>query len=217
MKKTLALFALLFTVAAHSQILYKAKLTMANGDIKEGYANIPSNSMLSGAITFKPEKKGKGSKIKNDDVKQAVFYSDNGNEYHFEHSNARNFLGKNELMQIKNGWFLVTYGNPHITVYNYGASYYIDKEGSIVTKSFADGSWSEIFVGLKRDGEEVPTFITSLTYGAMVGGQESRFRKAAKQYFTGEDKFIERIENKEWEHEQVKEMAEAYSAYMAGK
>ena len=216
-KITIVLF-LLTMLPGYAQTLYKAKIMLANGEIKDGYANLPSNSLLSGSVTFKPEKKGKGTKIKKDDIQNAVYYADNGNEFYFECTIVKQLLGKHELRPTKKkSWIVATYSNPDITVYSFGESYYIDKEGAMVTKSGASGTWAEIFVCLRRPGEEVPTSITAYNFGAAVIGHDAKFRNASKKYFEGETKFIERIENKEWEHEQVREMAEAYAAYKKGE
>lgn len=215
MKNIILLIALLTISPAIAQKSYKAKILLTSGETKEGYASLPSNGLLDGgAITLKPEKKGKGTKITKDEISSAIYTSDEGKEYFFESTQVQHLMGKQEMrLAKKKYWIVATYSNPHITLYNFGESYSIDKDGTMIIKSATSNTWAEIFVCLKRQNEEIPTSVTSYTYGATVLGHEGRFRKACIKYFGSDNKFSERIENKEWEHTQVKELAEEYAKY----
>lgn len=213
MKKNILLFAFLFTITAYSQKLYKAKLTLVNGETKEGYADIPSNSLFSKTVIFSIEEKGKKVKFKNDEIDHATYYTDNGNEFYFERTRIRQLFGEKEWTAKQKIWIVATYSSQHLMAYSWAQSYYIDSAGTMVSKSADSGGWADIFICFKRPGEEFPSSITSFTYGATVIGQDKRFRKSAILYFKGEDVFNQRIENKEWTHEQIYEMAKAYSAY----
>lgn len=212
MKTNILILAFLCTILSYSQTLYKAKLTLGNGETKEGFAGLPSNG-FSNSVLFKPEKKGKSSKINSDDIINATYYSDNGNAFYFEHTQIRQLFGDKERIAKRKVWILATYASDHLTAYDWGQSYRMDKEGKMITQSGNSGGWAEIFICFKRQGEELPSSITSYTYGAQVIGQDKRFRKAAIFYFEGEDLFTKRIEDKEWTHEQIYEMAKAYTAY----
>lgn len=205
----------LFALFAHSQKFYKAKLFFTNGDIKEGYAEIPTNKTFDSSVSFKAGEKGKATKIKDEEIDKAIYYSDNGNEFYFENTSVKQTFGKKmERTPKKKSWILITYHHPLITVYSYAQSYYIDKDGRMISQTIDySGTWADIFICYKRPGEEVPTIITSFTQGAKIIGQQKQFRTAAKRYFNGDDNFISRIEQKEFSHDQVYEMAEAYVAY----
>ena len=57
MKKLLLLFFILSTVCAQAKY-YEAKLLMADGTIKDGFAKLPSNQLLDTHIEFKTSEKG---------------------------------------------------------------------------------------------------------------------------------------------------------------
>lgn len=215
MKHTLPILILLCTLGSYSQTLQKAKIFCTNGDIKEGYAEMPSNQLLNNAISFKADKQGKATKIKDEDIDKAIYYSDNGNEFYFENTPIRFTYGKKmEKTQKRKDWLLITFHQPSITVFNYAQTYYIDKEGKMVSRSVDNsGTWADIFVCFRRPGEEIPTVITSFSQGAHIIGKDKQFRTAAIRYFEGDTKFCQRIEQKEFEHDQVRELAEAYVVY----
>ena len=216
MKKTLTLLFIFISLVANASKYYKSKIRFINGDIKEGYAELPTNKMLDNAIRFKESERGKTTKFKNDEIDNILYYTDSGNKYFFELRKLTMLFGskKNIKENTKNAryWFLAVASNPAVTYYYFSQTYYIDSDDKIVAKSVdSSGMWATIVLAFKRPNEENPTMIGSLNYGAKVIGEEKRFRKFTAYYFKDEPNLVKRIENKEFKREDIEELIKAYA------
>ncbi len=219
MKRFTFLFIMLISINSFATKFYKAKLTYNDGKIAEGYASLPGNDLFSGNVIFKATENGKTEKQKDDNIKSITYTSETGDQFYFEHTRYRVLFGKKkEKTPKRKTWVLMTFSNELIAAYNLAQSYYIDKKGKMISSTVdRSGTWADIFILFKRPGEEFPAMITSFTNGATVIGHDKQFRKSAIQYFDSEDSFNARIENKEFKHEEVYKLAEAYVAYKQGK
>ena len=83
MKKYLfaALFCLSFIAIGQ---YHEAKLEMQNGEIKNGYAKLPSNALLINSIQFKTDENGSRQKIKEKEIKNILYTSHSGTQLFFE-------------------------------------------------------------------------------------------------------------------------------------
>lgn len=216
MKKQLTFLALLLFISVNAQF-YKAEILLANGETRTGFSELPSNRLLDGSFNFKTDEKGRPESLKFKDVSKVTVSTDNGNTFVFDNLAIRQVIksfGKVREKTSKNkSWMLVRYATPEITYYYAGQSYIIDG-GNMITKTTDNGgTWASIALLLKRPGEEAATSISAMTNGATIIGEESLFRKTAAAYFTGETKFIERIEKKEFKAEDLLPLVKAYIDY----
>ncbi|WP_116786893.1 hypothetical protein [Flavobacterium psychrotrophum] len=217
MKKQLTFLALLLFISVNAQF-YKAEILLANGETRTGFSELPSNRLLDGSFNFKTDEKGRPESLKFKDVSKVTVSTDNGNTFMFDNLAIRQVIksfGKVREKTSKNkSWMLVRYATPEIAYYYAGQSYIIDKDGNMITKTTDNGgTWASIALLLKRPGEEAATSISAMTNGATIIGEESLFRKTAAAYFTGETKFIERIEKKEFKAEDLLPLVKAYIDY----
>jgi hypothetical protein len=215
MRKFILLFTLTLTFSSPAKSLYKARIQYLDGKTAEGYASLPSNDLFSGNVNFSASEDGKATKLEDDEIQSIIYTTDRGNQYYFEHTNYRHLSGKTyDKNSEKRFWMLVTFAHDLIMTYSHAQSYYIDKEEKIVSKSVdRSGTWADIFILFKRPGEALPTRITSITYGAQVMNQQKTFRKIAARYFKDDTAFAERIENKEFKHDEIGKLVNAYIAY----
>lgn len=220
MKNILVAIALLITINSSAKDYYKTKIILANDDIIEGFATLPSNAMLQNSIKYKTTKKGKAKKIKNNTI-FLVYYYYNGNEYLFERNNytypfksKKNKPKKRAKMMGGKFWFLVALNNPEINVYNLAETFFFNKNDVLVSRTSNRGFIIDTISFLfKRPGEESPTFIT--TYGNDIGhiNKNRGFRNRTSEYFKGNKELLSRIENKEFTCIDYIELAEAYISY----
>ncbi len=214
MKKIILLFTLMLTSNVFAVTFYSAKILYLDGKVTEGYASLPSNHVLTGNVSFSTSENGKSAKLNDDDIQSITYTTKSGNQYYFEHTSYRHLSGKKyDKTSKKKFWMLVTFSHELITTYSNAQSYYIDKEEKIVSKSVDSGTWADIFILFKRPGETVPTMITSITYGAEVMNQQKMFRNAAARYFEADTAFADRIKNKEFKHNEVGKIVNAYIEY----
>lgn len=212
------LFTLTFVfvfLSVQSKPFYSAKITLVNGQKKEGFAHLPSNKMLDNAIRFKTNNSAKPEKIKEKDIDQIQYTTETGNNYVLVRNKTRRimrFFGKvREDVSNKKAWLLLKFQHSKINYYYYAQSYKIDKEGAMIAKTVdRSGMWADIFLLLKRPNEEIPTIITSLSYGAVIIGKEKRFRKYSKIYFSDNKSLVKRIDDKEFKHDKMEDLIKAY-------
>ncbi|KAF2519934.1 hypothetical protein E0W68_01525 [Flavobacterium salilacus subsp. salilacus] len=216
MKKALILLFLFMAFVANANEYYKAKIQLLSGDVKEGYAELPSNRILDGAIKFKESEKGKTTKFKNDDI-DIILYTTEAGKYLFERRNTRiaikSFGKEREKTYKSKSWLLVRFYDPLITYYWIGQTYLIDEEGDMVARTVdTSGTWADISLFYRRPGEDAPTLMASFSSITIIGA-EKKFRKWAMLYFGEDNEIGQRIENKEFKIENMLELAKAYVAY----
>jgi len=200
----------LLTITCNAQY-YQSKILFANGQSKEGYTELPTNSLFDSSIKFQADKNGKAEKIKNDEIEKIVYYTDNGKEYHIERTAIRQFIGKRENTTKKKAWIHVRFSTPEIIFYDQAEKYIINKHGDFISSTIDySGTWADIALLFKRPGEVVPTILGSLSNGAIIINKERTFRTTAILYFKGEESIIKRIESKEFKSEDMLELAKAY-------
>lgn len=212
------IFTLLFVLCffnAQANDYYKAKIALVSGETLEGFAQLPSNKLLDNSIRFKSAKNQKSKKIKNKEIDKALYITESGNKYLLVRTKTRRILrsfGKvRENIIDKKVWLLLKYHHPKIDFYCHAQSYIINKEGIMIAKTVdRTGTWADIFLLLKRPNEVAPTIITSLSYGAKIIGKEKKFRKYSSIYFSDNESFVKRIKNKEFEHDKMSELIDAY-------
>lgn len=193
---------------------YHSKISLTNGQNKEGYAQLPTNDIFYDEIGFKENIDQKSTTIKNDEIEKITYYTENGIEYHFERKPVRQFFGKREKTTKHKTWLIVIFSSPNITYYNEAKRYSINKEGHLISQSAMSYFFGEIPLLFRRPDETVSTVICTQTSGnTTIIGKEKKFRKNAIRYFSGEDSFIKRIDAKEFKSENMLELAKAYTEF----
>ena len=217
MKQLFALLLVFYISHAQGSDYFKAKIVLTNGQRIEGFAQLPSNKFFDNSIRFKREKDGSSRKIKDKEIDKALYVTESGNEYLLERRNIRNILrsfGKvRENTTKKKFWILLSSHHSQINYYYYAMSYIINKNEVMIAKTVdRSGTWADVILLLKRPGETAPTMITSISYGAKIIGKEKKFRKYASIYFSEHPDLVKRIQDKEFEHDKMEALIEAYIA-----
>lgn len=216
MKHLYTAFMLFFIFIGNAQF-YKAKISLVNGQINEGYAELPNNgAFFYKSISYKESTDTKKSiEIKNDDIASITYYTDQGYEYIFERRSIRRIykaFGKYyDKTKKSKTWLLINFSSPFITFYWASNSYSIDKKGIMTSRSSDSTTWGEILLLFKRPGEEAPAEMSTLT-SMVILNKENMFRKAAIYYFENEPELVKRIEAKEFETEEIIKLVHAYIA-----
>lgn len=214
MKHYYTVFIIFLALTSNAQY-YKAKISLVNGQINEGYAQLPTNDVFYNEIGFKENINQKSTTIKNDEITSIIYYTDQGSEYNFERTHIRNItksFGKYYDKTLKNKrWLLVHFSSPLITLYWGSNSYNIDKNGIMVSKSGYSAMWGEILLLFKRPGEQAAAQMSTLT-SIKVHNKENMFRKAAIYYFETDPELVKRIEAKEFESKEIIKLVHAYIA-----
>ncbi len=218
MKNIIVILFAFVAITTQAENFYKSKLLMADGEIKQGYSSLPSNRLIDLSISFKTDKNGKTSSIAHNDIVQIVYTLDNGNQYLFERNKIvlinKNFHADSEKNGVFKSWMLATYYSPSVIVYNLAQSYYVNKDGEMISKAVdTTGTGADIDVLVRRPSEDYAAVITQITAGTTVIGKESSFRKKAAIYFSDYQPLVERIENKEFKSREVISVAKEYNAY----
>lgn len=184
---------------------------MNNGNIKEGFAKLPSNKLLDNKIEFKTSQKGKVEKINEDDISKILITSKKGDEFLFENHTVVHlyrFLGK-EVKQKKNKkhWVLLYHMNSKINCYSLAQRYKIDKKGIMRSITGAQSIWEFVYFLLKRPEEDKAYIVSG------IGFTNAQQRKAMEIYFKDIPEFVERIKNKEFKKSNVSDVADEYAKY----
>ncbi len=217
MKQLLTLFVIFTALNTFAQPYYKAKIFMADGKAKEGYAELPQNNIFNGSINFKENEHTQSTSIKNDDIKNIIYYTEQGNEYFFEYLPVRTIsksFGKYyDKTQKRKTWMLLNFSDPLINFYYASNSYSIDENGTVTMQSKDySATWAEILLLLKRPDETAAARMTTLT-SIKVAGLQNIFRKAASYYFQDQPEFAKRIEADEFAHDDIVRLAKYYIRY----
>jgi hypothetical protein len=156
---------LIFSLTAlntHAQTgYYKAKITLADGQINEGFAELPHNSVFDSSINFKEKQDIPSTSIKNDDIKNIIYYSEQGNEYFFECLPVRTIyksFGKYyDKTQKRKTWMLLNFSDPLINFYYASNGYSIDENGTMTMRSKDySATWAEILLLLNAQMKQRP-------------------------------------------------------------
>ncbi|WP_159800186.1 hypothetical protein [Flavobacterium sp. MK4S-17] len=219
MKKIIILLFLFAAVIASANEYYSAKIKFLDGDVKEGYAELPSNQLLDNAIKFKESEKGKLIRYDFDIIQYIIYHTDSGKEYLFEWKNIKSIYGSKKNPKESNPtikyWSLVAFANPAIKCYRTADVYYIDEEEEIQFIIKNNIGLASVSISFLRPNEEVPTMITSSNMESQnMLGRESKFRKSAAYYFKDIPELVKRIDNKELKAENIGELLKAYLVYM---
>ncbi|AXG73321.1 hypothetical protein DVK85_03380 [Flavobacterium arcticum] len=222
MKKILTLLFLFVAVIANAAKYYKSKIEFIDGSTKEGYAELPSNSMFDGAIKFRISKKEKSIRYDFDTIEYILYYTDSGRKHIFERKNIKSIYGSKKKPREHNFkskyWSLLRFSDPVIKCYQTGENYYIDGEGEITVTIKNNIGLASTSICFLRPDEEILTMITTGDIkGANVLGRESKFRKSAAHYFKDVPELVERIRDKEFKAENIEELLKTYVAYKNGQ
>lgn len=218
MKKIITLLFLFVVVVAKAEKYYEAEIQFRNGELKNGYAELPSNSILEGAIKFRESEKGKIIRYDSDEIEYIAYSTDSGREYLFEYRNIKTIYGsknnpREHTFKVKY-WSLLTFADPVIKCYQTGENYHIDNEGEITLTLKSNIGMASTSISFLRPGEEVLTMITSSeTEGANALGRESKFRKSAAHYFKDVPELAKRIIDKEFKTDDIPELLKTYVLY----
>jgi hypothetical protein len=219
MKQAITLITLILFFNLYAQTpFYHAKISLTNGETKEGYAELPQNTTFSKSVYYKESKDAKKTTIKDDAIATIIYYTDQGKEFVFERLPIRTVMksfGKwREKKHPSKAWILMRFSNPFINLYFLGNTYAVDKTGNMISKANDySGTWAEIPMLLKRPEETAPTHIASITSGATIIGKESLFRKTAAYYFENETEFVKRIDAEEFKSSDMIALVQAYIEY----
>lgn len=101
-----------------------------------------------------------------------------------------------------------------LDTYSLAQSYYIDKNGKMISKSVDHtGNWADVFFLARRPDETCASMISHLVSGAQIIGKEKRFRNVSSRYFSDQPELVKRIKNKEFKSDEVEKLIEAYNSY----
>ncbi|WP_156032992.1 hypothetical protein [Sediminibacter sp. Hel_I_10] len=187
---------------------------MVDGSEKSGFAPLPSNKLFKKNIPYRDTEKGKSQKIDSDNIYRIIVTVEN-EEYLFERGTVinvtKNFYNKEIDCSSRNKiWMLATYYSKNIILY-FGAQSYIVKKGKVVSTTIDNsGTWAEIFLLVKRPSENCIAKLGAFTSGAKIIGEESSFRKASKVYFKDNSTLVDRIDNKEFKIDDIRNLVKAY-------
>ncbi|MGY0392191.1 hypothetical protein ACW5R3_06530 [Bizionia sp. KMM 8389] len=205
------LFLLLFiSLHSHAQY-YKAKILTNNGQIKEGFAKLPSNEMLNGNIKFKTSMDGEVQKFEDESIFQIMYTAETGTQFLFEYNEAVHLFksfGK-EYKKSKSGkyWMLLIHANAVLNEYSLAQKYKLDKKGRMISITGNNSFWSTIYFLLKMPDDEEASIVSG------KGFSHGMVRKAMAIFFKDNPEFVERIENKEFKKANVSDVADAYAEY----
>ncbi|MEM7086940.1 MAG: hypothetical protein AAF489_12200 [Bacteroidota bacterium] len=208
--KKLLLILLLSSFYTHAQY-FQAKLLMADGEIKEGLAKLPSNQLLDGNIEFKSSNKGQLQKLSHESVSQILYTSKTGSQFLFENNKVVHLFksfGKEHKKSKKNKhWMLLIHSNTVLKEYSLAQRYKLDKKGRMTSITGSNSFWYTIYFLLKKPNENEASIVSG------KGFTNGMVRKAMAIYFKDNPEFVERIENKEFKKSNVKDVADAYAKY----
>lgn len=214
MKKTFTLILLLaISIASAQTKYYKTKISLANGNETEGYAELPSNGSLDRAINYKKTEDAKSTRIKNDSILRITYLTDK-NSFTFERLPIRTLnksFGKyyDNIAKSKT-WLLVQSYNPIINTYLVSTKYSIEANGTMNAKTTDySGMGADIVTYIKRPGETGALQLGIMSSIKMMG-LDSMFRKTASEYFKDAPELVKRIEAKEFGNDNLQELLNAY-------
>lgn len=211
----------LVSVVVQAKEFYNAKIVLNDGTEQIGFATLPSNDILQKSIQFKVTKNSKANKINKNEILNAVYTSDNGISYLFEHR-VMIYVSK-KFDEHKNAkfcetkkknWILTTSYSKNIISYYLAQKYYIDDNGKMISKSVdKSGNWAEILLLVRRPDETCASMLGQIIYGAKIIGQEKQFRKSASIYFSDMPELVKRINNNEFKSSEIEKLIESYNDY----
>lgn len=206
--KNILLISFLFSSFFMQSQYYSAKLLMVDGDIKEGFAKLPSNKMLDNKVEFKTTEKGTLIDLDEDSIYQILYTADTGTQFLFERAQAvhlyKSFGKEIETEKSNKHWMLLIHKNPALREFSLAQRYKIDKKGRMVSIVGNGSFWTTIYF-LFRKPEEEKAFIVS-----GKGFTHGQVRKAMAIFFKDTPDFVARIENKEFKNWDVHKVADAY-------
>ncbi|MFD2551351.1 hypothetical protein ACFSQP_05925 [Bizionia sediminis] len=207
MKHLILLLVLLTSSAVFSQY-YPAKILMTTGDIKEGFAKLPSNKMLDNKIEFKTTKNGTRIDLDEDGIYQILYTADTGTQFLFERSQAvhlfKSFGKEVEVEKANKHWMLLIHQNPALNEYSLAQRYKIDKKGRMVSIVGNGSFWTTIYFLFRKPDAENAYIVSG------KGFTHGQVRKAMAIFFKDTPAFVARIEKKEFKNWDVHKVADAY-------
>ena len=213
MKKIITLLFLFFAVIANAAKYYEAKIEFNNGDVKKGYAILPSN--YDRVIYFRETEKGKNERYNSNLIDKITYYTDSGNEVIFIRTNLRGIRkskkGIKEKVKKKKQWHVMAFSSDYISMYYLGHGYDIDENNNRIIKK-ANNDLSLILLSLKRPNEKPVTVITADSGTRFVVSEKS-YLNSLIAYFEDVPELVERIENNEFRGGYFKQILEAYTEY----
>lgn len=210
MKSLLYVVFILSSLFANAQY-HTAKILMTDGIVKDGFAKLPSNKMLDGKVEYKSSAKAKVLKIDEDSISQILYTAKNGNKFLFVRNNVVHLFksfGKEIVSEKKNKhWMLLIYANDAIKGYSLAQRYKLDKKGIMTSITGAHSMWEFVYFLYQRPTEDKAYIVSG------KGFTNGQVKKAMGIYFKDHPALVKRIQNKEWKHFSLTDIAEAYAAY----
>jgi hypothetical protein len=211
MKSLLYLAFILSSFIANAQY-HTAKILMTNGTVKDGLARLPSNKMLDGKVEYKSSAKAKVLKIDEDTISQILYTAKNGNKFLFVRNTVVHLFksfGKEIVSEKKNKhWMLLIYANDAIKGYSLAQRYKLDKKGIMKSITGAHSIWEFVYFLYQRPTEDKAYIVSG------KGFTNGQVKKAMGIYFKDYHALVKRIQNKEWKHFSLTEIAKAYLDYV---
>ena len=205
---------MLLSFACLNAQYHKAKILMNYGGIKEGLAELPSNQLLDGTVSFKESEKANVEKITEDDIQKILYTANNGNQFLFERTNVvhlyKSFGKEIEKEKTQKHWILLIHQNDALNVYSLSQRYKLDKKGIMTSVTGAYSMWETVYF-LYRRNEEDKAYIVN---GKAISN--NMVRNAMEMYFKDALALVERIKGKEFKKDgfPVDDIADAYAEYL---